>query len=1167
MRKFLSIIFVFSLMLFLYSCGHNHEYKSTVVESTCIEQGYTEHTCSCGDSYKDNYTNFKEHSYGSWVEFDNIGREERSCIVCGNIETRTMECTLTYVDLEGNTIKTETYDWGSQVVFDEPYEVEGSKFLGWSIYNDSVEIYKNYLITKDMTVYPVSKKVYTVKFYNHHDELIETQEVLEGDSFITPSLSNEGNIVQELFYTYQLLQWDLLDVCVYSDLEVRPIVNKYPNSFHTEIILENQNDKLLDCINFYVPVFSNVDFEISDINEDLYIDGNKYAFKEWIVTLPISKEDTIKYKPIFSVEELEFDIAFPNEWNDAFYIEGLDGKLKYDDSVEDLTIYRFSENEMYVYKCSDINDVNYETLTITYGYDLIDYVEINGYYVALDNSLALIYTDDGTYAKTNSTEFTEIKVNHIYQDFYFIYDNKLYLCQNETSSSINVNVYDGYKNLDFISDSILIDKESNKAILIGYDEQKYIDSFVYECTYSLEDNVYIFTTKDNVTMFGKEIKINSDINASSEFVLILADNIDDAKKYTEIDTDSDNYQYKEDYILENFKSNFEYIIFDSSIFDRYEYEDITFYHIDEEYSDIVYYYHYYLDSVHNGYVTFDNACKFNDGSWILSLSDNKYLSNSDDIKKIIYSSYDYSNSSYSNVASYKKNSEHYLMLNDLQLEVKDVYKYEEKEYIITDKYLLEHYILTNSANLYAYESTLDGYLVTVEYSTGIQQTVYKFKEDELLIVPYAQDRYDEESSELVYELTDSIYTYKIYKDKNDVYKYISMSINHENTYYGDCLHFENDVYYLYNLRRDNSIASGVFIGDYNSVVEKTSYGVKILTGEEYAVLDDVLYKFNKLSSSTFVLSEVGGSKTVIKSSASKYYYDNFNTYNEEFNKCSLNIDGTNKIGYVSQNYIYFENDLNKLYSNGNVWYIYNHKNYETPMAFKRGVTSNGETIFILLNKVWDKHYPYESLYQSEFFMAGKTFGETYEEIPLVDTCYNTKVFQINEEDYIIDYKGIKYVYNNYDFIVEKVTFIKVFDKLDERFIYVQFDKELLVLEAVDGKLVELGRFENRHINNEKNIYYDSSYNGYLIENDTIKQVNSVEVIKNICNVSYILDDQTSIFINFDTLYVITNDSFVEYKLYLKPSEELYFTIININDEYKIIFIQSEVITVKDCINY
>ena len=156
MRKFLSIIFVFSLMLFLYSCGHNHEYTSTVVESTCIEQGYTEHTCSCGDSYKDNYTNFKEHLYGSWVEFDNIGREERSCIVCGNIETRTMECTLTYVDLEGNTIKTETYDWGSQVVFDEPYEVEGSKFLGWSIYNDSVEIYKNYLITKDMTVYPVS---------------------------------------------------------------------------------------------------------------------------------------------------------------------------------------------------------------------------------------------------------------------------------------------------------------------------------------------------------------------------------------------------------------------------------------------------------------------------------------------------------------------------------------------------------------------------------------------------------------------------------------------------------------------------------------------------------------------------------------------------------------------------------------------------------------------------------------------------------------------------------------------------------------------------------------------------------------------------------------------------------------------------------------------------
>ena len=42
---------------------HTHDYKSTVTKPTCTEKGYTTHTCSCGDSYVDSYTNALGHDY------------------------------------------------------------------------------------------------------------------------------------------------------------------------------------------------------------------------------------------------------------------------------------------------------------------------------------------------------------------------------------------------------------------------------------------------------------------------------------------------------------------------------------------------------------------------------------------------------------------------------------------------------------------------------------------------------------------------------------------------------------------------------------------------------------------------------------------------------------------------------------------------------------------------------------------------------------------------------------------------------------------------------------------------------------------------------------------------------------------------------------------------
>ncbi|MCM1514683.1 MAG: leucine-rich repeat protein, partial [Anaeroplasma bactoclasticum] len=67
------------ILTILVSCKkHKHDYKVSVVEATCTEQGYTLYTCNCGESYKDNYTDKIDHHY-----------QNGSCTYCGKEEPHT----------------------------------------------------------------------------------------------------------------------------------------------------------------------------------------------------------------------------------------------------------------------------------------------------------------------------------------------------------------------------------------------------------------------------------------------------------------------------------------------------------------------------------------------------------------------------------------------------------------------------------------------------------------------------------------------------------------------------------------------------------------------------------------------------------------------------------------------------------------------------------------------------------------------------------------------------------------------------------------------------------------------------------------------------------------------------------------------------------------------
>ena len=74
--------------------GHN--YTKAVTAPTCIEQGYTTYTCSCGDSYVADYKDALGHDFGEWTvttapTCTEKGVETRYCSRCDATETRDVD--------------------------------------------------------------------------------------------------------------------------------------------------------------------------------------------------------------------------------------------------------------------------------------------------------------------------------------------------------------------------------------------------------------------------------------------------------------------------------------------------------------------------------------------------------------------------------------------------------------------------------------------------------------------------------------------------------------------------------------------------------------------------------------------------------------------------------------------------------------------------------------------------------------------------------------------------------------------------------------------------------------------------------------------------------------------------------------------------------------------
>ncbi|MBQ2710447.1 MAG: S8 family serine peptidase [Clostridia bacterium] len=99
--------------------GHHHE--AAVTPPTCTAQGYTTHTCNCGDSYVDTYVPATGHTNGSWIIDSNptcttAGSKHQVCATCGEtIATDTIDALghISSTPVEENRVEADCVNNGS----------------------------------------------------------------------------------------------------------------------------------------------------------------------------------------------------------------------------------------------------------------------------------------------------------------------------------------------------------------------------------------------------------------------------------------------------------------------------------------------------------------------------------------------------------------------------------------------------------------------------------------------------------------------------------------------------------------------------------------------------------------------------------------------------------------------------------------------------------------------------------------------------------------------------------------------------------------------------------------------------------------------------------------------------------------------------------------------
>ena len=115
--------------------AHVHNYTAKVTAATCIDEGFTIYTCSCGDSYKSDKVAATGHKFGEWKTTkepttNDTGLAERKCVNCSTKETKTL----------GKVIANHTHNYTSKVAKNATCTQEGVKTFSCSCGESYIEM-------------------------------------------------------------------------------------------------------------------------------------------------------------------------------------------------------------------------------------------------------------------------------------------------------------------------------------------------------------------------------------------------------------------------------------------------------------------------------------------------------------------------------------------------------------------------------------------------------------------------------------------------------------------------------------------------------------------------------------------------------------------------------------------------------------------------------------------------------------------------------------------------------------------------------------------------------------------------------------------------------------------------------------------------------------------
>ena len=186
---------------------------------------------------------------------------------------------VTFQDKDGNEIETQYVFEGEDAVAPEAPAVEGYTFTGWD--KDFSAVKEDMVITAQYAI-----NTFTVRFYDHSDNVISTQTVNWNEAAIEPELTPwEG---------HTFTSWSAEFDHVKSDLDIKPIydVEVYKVTFlgfnDTELKVENveygKNATAPDAPEVEGYTFTGWDKEFDNVTSDLTVKA-KYEINHYALTL------------------------------------------------------------------------------------------------------------------------------------------------------------------------------------------------------------------------------------------------------------------------------------------------------------------------------------------------------------------------------------------------------------------------------------------------------------------------------------------------------------------------------------------------------------------------------------------------------------------------------------------------------------------------------------------------------------------------------------------------------------------------------------------------------------------------------------------------------------------------------------------------------------------